>query len=241
MFFNGINFLDYLKIVNLRTFSSATEGNKAATGTPQPISKSEVQSRAQGLLAMLPGETAFSKTAYATIGAGLGAFLISKGIYVPNDETLVLVAFAITIRALYNKLSGPVSEYLENSINEMREKWLASSVSEKEKIISSISEMEGFRDHTDVTTSFYSTRHENIILDAELTALKDQYRFFSNIKQRLDETVRKEKDRATEERRAKVEALINGINAALKDPKMQETILKKCISDLEKMEAKQMA
>lgn len=66
---------------------------------------------------MLPGDTAFTKTAYATIGTGLGAFLIAKGIYIPNDETLVLAAFAITIRALYTKLSGPVSEYLENSIN----------------------------------------------------------------------------------------------------------------------------
>ena len=65
---------------------------------------------------MLPGETAFSKTAYATIGTGLSAFLIAKGIYIPNDETLVLLAFAITVRALYTKLSGPVSEYLENSI-----------------------------------------------------------------------------------------------------------------------------
>ena len=108
-----------MKLINLRTFSSAVEGGnkEAANSTPKPISRTEAQSRAQSLLAMLPGDTAFSKTAYATIGTGLGAFLISKGIYIPNDETLVLVAFAITIRALYNKLSKPVSEYLETSIN----------------------------------------------------------------------------------------------------------------------------
>lgn len=103
-----------------------TEGGaKSATTTtsdtpnqqPPQITKAEAKSRAQNLLAILPGETAFTKTAYATIGTGLGAFLISKGIYIPNDETLVLVAFAITIRALYNKLSGPISEYLEASIN----------------------------------------------------------------------------------------------------------------------------
>lgn len=123
----------------------------------------------------------------------------------------------------------------------MREKWLASSVAEKENIINSISEMESFRDHTDVTSSFYTTRHENIILEAELAALKDQHRFLGSIKQRLDETVRREKERATEERRVKVQALIEGINAALKDPKMQETILRKCINDLEKMESKLMA
>ena len=118
---------------------------------------------------------------------------------------------------------------------------MASSVAEKENIINSISEMESFRDHTDVTTSFYTTRHENILLEAELTALKDQHRFLSSLKQRLDETVRRERERAREERRVKVEALIEGINAALKDPKMQETILKKCITDLETMEAKQIA
>ena len=81
------------------------------------MSKEEANSRAKSLLALLPGDTAFTKTAYATIGTGLGAFLISKGIYIPNDETLVLAAFALTIRALYTKLSGPVSEYLEKSIN----------------------------------------------------------------------------------------------------------------------------
>lgn len=104
--------------MNFRSFSSApSTNNNPSSATSTPISKEEAQSRAKALLAMLPGETAFSKTAYATIGTGLGAFLISKGIYIPNDETLVLVAFAITIRALYTKLSGPVSEYLEKSIN----------------------------------------------------------------------------------------------------------------------------
>lgn len=101
--------------------------------------------------------------------------------------------------------------------------------------------MENFRDHTDVTTSFYATRHENILLEAELAQIQDQHRLYSSIKQRLDEAVRREKERAKEERRANVQALIEGINSALKDPKMQETILKKCLNDLEKMEAKSIA
>ena len=108
----------------MRSFSSTnnsktteTTTTSTSTSTSTPITKEEANSRAKSLLAMLPGDTAFTKTAYATIGTGLGAFLIAKGIYIPNDETLVLAAFAITIRALYTKLSGPVSEYLENSIN----------------------------------------------------------------------------------------------------------------------------
>lgn len=118
---------------------------------------------------------------------------------------------------------------------------MASSIAEKERISHSIAEMENYRDHTDVTASFYATRRENIVLEAELAELHEQHRFLSSLKQRLDEAVRKEKERATEERRIKVEALIAGINAALQDPKMQETILKKCIADLEKMEARAIA
>lgn len=118
---------------------------------------------------------------------------------------------------------------------------MASSIAEKERIFNSISEMENYRDHTDVTASFYATRRENIVLEAELAELQEEHRFLSALKQRLDEAVRRQKERATEERRVKVEALIAGINAALKDPKMQETILKKCITDLEKMEARVIA
>lgn len=123
----------------------------------------------------------------------------------------------------------------------MRERWMNSSVAEKKRIINSISEMENFRDHTDVTSSFYATRRENIILQAELSELQGKHRFISSIKQRLDELVKREKERAAEERKARVEALIEGINSALKDPKMQDVILKKCISDLEKMESKSIA
>jgi F-type H+-transporting ATPase subunit b len=79
--------------------------------------KVEAESRAKSILKLFPGETMFSKTAYVTITTGLVSFLISKGIYIPNEETLVLISFLITVRALYNKLSKPISDYLENSIN----------------------------------------------------------------------------------------------------------------------------
>ena len=88
----------------------------SATETAQPLTTAQAASRAQALIDLLPGSTVLTKTAYATIGTGLGAFLITKGIYVPNDETLVLIAFALTIRTLYTKLSGPLSSYLESSI-----------------------------------------------------------------------------------------------------------------------------
>lgn len=62
----------------------------------------------------------FKKTTYATLGSGVAAFLISKGIYIPNEETLVLVAFIIVVRGLFVKLSGPVTAYLDAEFNVRR-------------------------------------------------------------------------------------------------------------------------
>lgn len=66
---------------------------------------------------MFPGDSPFKKSAYATVAGGIGAFLISKGIYVVNEETLVLVAFLIMSRFAYVKLSQPISEFFEGYIN----------------------------------------------------------------------------------------------------------------------------
>ena len=101
-----------------------------------------------------------------------------------------------------------------------------------------IAELESFRDLSAVTESFFATRRENLQLQAELDALLARNTFASGIKAKLDEAVRRETERIKAEKRSKAESLIAGLNAALKEPKMQEAILKKCLVDLEKMEAR---
>lgn len=66
---------------------------------------------------MFPGDSLFKKSAYATVAGGITAFLVSNGIYIVNEETLVLVAFLIMSRFAYVKLSGPLGEFFENYIN----------------------------------------------------------------------------------------------------------------------------
>lgn len=72
---------------------------------------------------LLPGETPFKKSAFATIAGGIGAFLVSKGIYIVNEETLVLVAFLIMARLAYVKLSGPIGEFFEGYIMVRQGRW----------------------------------------------------------------------------------------------------------------------
>lgn len=56
------------------------------------------------------------KATFATLTGGLTAFLVTKGIYIPNDETLILVAFLIVARVLYVKLSTPLANLIDSSI-----------------------------------------------------------------------------------------------------------------------------
>lgn len=77
----------------------------------------EAKSKAQKILEFFPGATPFRKATYATLTGGLTAFLVANGIYIPNDETLILVAFIVTSRFLYLKLATPITKLLDESIN----------------------------------------------------------------------------------------------------------------------------
>lgn len=76
----------------------------------------QARGKAQALLEMLPGDSLFKKSAFATVSGGLTAFLVSQGIYVPNEETLILVAFLIMARLAYVKLASPIGSLFESYI-----------------------------------------------------------------------------------------------------------------------------
>lgn len=81
------------------------------------VVEEEAQSKAQKILEYFPGTTNFKKATYATLTAGLAAFLVTSGIYIPNDETLILAAFLIVTRVLYVKLSAPITNLIDSTIN----------------------------------------------------------------------------------------------------------------------------
>lgn len=77
----------------------------------------EAKSKAQQILQYFPGSTNVRKATYATITGGITAFLVSSGIYIPNDETLIVAAFIIVVRVLYVKLSPLITNLIDSGIN----------------------------------------------------------------------------------------------------------------------------
>lgn len=69
------------------------------------------------ILDSLPGNSLLSKTGFLTLGAGAATFIISKEIYVFNEETLVLASFTGIVYSLIKALRGPYNSWAEEQIN----------------------------------------------------------------------------------------------------------------------------
>lgn len=66
---------------------------------------------------MIPGNSLLKKSAYTTLGGALTAALVASGIYIPNEETLILVAFLIMARLGYVKLATPIGSLFQSYID----------------------------------------------------------------------------------------------------------------------------
>lgn len=73
--------------------------------------------KANSIIDSLPGNSLVSKTGYITLGTGLATFLISKEVYVFNEETLVLVGAGGLLFGLLKYLREPFTTMGNEHIN----------------------------------------------------------------------------------------------------------------------------
>ncbi|KAI7830672.1 hypothetical protein BC939DRAFT_438708 [Gamsiella multidivaricata] len=62
----------------------------------------------------LPGNSLISKTSYVTALTGSSTYLISKEIYIFNQESLVLLAFAATFGGIIKAACGPFNKWADD-------------------------------------------------------------------------------------------------------------------------------
>jgi F-type H+-transporting ATPase subunit b len=76
----------------------------------------EPKEKANSIINALPGNSFISKTGYVTLGTGLATFMISKEIYVFNEESLVLIATTGLLGVLLQYLREPFSNMANEHI-----------------------------------------------------------------------------------------------------------------------------
>ncbi|GAB5590472.1 atp4 subunit B of the stator stalk of mitochondrial F1F0 ATP synthase [Umbelopsis nana] len=198
----------------------------------------EPKKKAASIVDSLPGNSLVSKTGYVTLGAGLATFLISKEIYVFNEETLVLVAFGGLAGALFKYLKEPYNSMADEHINRIKNVLYKARNDHKSAVTERIDQVGQMKDIVDVTKNLFALSRETAKLEAEAFELKQKVAVAQEVKSTLDSWVRYEASVREREQKQLAAFLIEKIQKDLEDPKIQQQILDQAVIDVQKLTAK---
>ncbi|KAI9288978.1 hypothetical protein BC943DRAFT_126010 [Umbelopsis sp. AD052] len=198
----------------------------------------EPKKQASSIVDSLPGNSLVSKTGFVTLSAGLATFLISKEIYVFNEETLVLVAFGGLAGALFKYLKEPYNSMADEHINRIKNVLYKARNDHKSAVTERIDQVGQMKDIVDVTKNLFALSRETAQLEAEAFELKQKVSVAQEVKSTLDSWVRYEATVREREQKQLAAFLIEKIQKDLEDPKVQQQILDQAVLDVQKLTAK---
>ncbi|OZJ04154.1 hypothetical protein BZG36_03122 [Bifiguratus adelaidae] len=236
-----------LRVLN-RTSSLAAAKSLART-VRQPVASASVRhysaaqddkqvepkQKANAIIDALPGNSLISKTGYLTLGTGLATFLISKEIYVLNEETLVLIAFGGLMTGLLSYMREPYKAMADEHINRIKNVLTKAREGHKNAVRSRIDQVGEMKDIVKTTKDLFALSKETARLEAEAFELKQKIAVASEVKSVLDSWVRYEASVREREQRKLADQVIAKIMGELEDPKVQKQILDQAVSDVERI------
>jgi len=179
-----------------------------------------------------------TKTGYVTALAGAATYLISKEIYVFNEESLVLLAFAATFGGIVKNAREPFNAWADEHINKIRTILQKARVDHKAAVEDRIDQVGQMKDVVDVTKALYALSKETAKLEAEAFELKQKTALSAEVKSVLESWVRYETSVREREQSKLAAYMIEKIKADLADPKLQSQILAESINQVEKIATK---
>ncbi|KAI7903903.1 uncharacterized protein BX663DRAFT_505647 [Cokeromyces recurvatus] len=216
---------------------NTTRQSLGATAVRHYTTQKEVdpKEKAKSIIDTLPGNSLISKTGYLTLGTGLATYLISKEIYVFNEETLVLISTAGLLGVLLKYLREPFTNMANEHIERIKNVLVQAREDHKSAVQERINEVGQMKDLVDVTKSLFELSRETAQLEAEAFQLKQQVNVAHEVKSTLDSWVRHEASLREREQKQLVAYLTEKINKDLQDPKIQQQILDQAILDVQKI------
>ncbi|KAI9315758.1 hypothetical protein BX666DRAFT_1958827 [Dichotomocladium elegans] len=197
--------------------------------------QTEAAPQKSSILDNLPGDSMGAKAAYLTIGTGAATALISKEIYILNEETLVLVATAGLLGVLLKYLREPYTNMANDHINRIKSILNKAREEHKATVQERINEAGQMKDLVDVTKALFELSRETAQLEAEAFVLKQKVDVAHEVKTTLDSWVRHEAQLRDREQKQLAAYLIEKIHKDLQDPSIQQQILDQAVADVEKL------
>ncbi|KAL1922368.1 uncharacterized protein VTP21DRAFT_9907 [Calcarisporiella thermophila] len=210
-------------LVSMRSYSSP------------PPSQKQVEPTKSNFIDVLPGSSLAAKLSYLTAGTGLSAYLISKELYVLNEETLVLICFGGLVFSLGKYLRQPYTEWADAHINKQRAVLLEARENHKSAVQDRIDQVGQMKDVVAVTKALFDMSKDTAQMEAEIFELKQRVAMALEVKSVLDSWVRYEASVREREQKALAAEVITKVMDELQDPKLQEQILSESLADVDRI------
>ncbi|KAI9032689.1 hypothetical protein CLU79DRAFT_825499 [Phycomyces nitens] len=217
----------------------ATRQTIGATAMRSYTTENKVEEpKKASILDALPGNSIVSKAGFLTAGGGAATFLISKEIYILNEETLVLVASLGLLGVLLKYVREPFTTMANDHIARIKNILVQAREDHKSAVQERIEEVGQMKDLVDVTKSLFAISRETAELEAEAFTLKQQVAVAHELKTTLDSWVRHEASIREREQKQLAAFLIEKIQKDLQDPKVQQQILDQAVLDIQAVASK---
>ncbi|CAG8556887.1 148_t:CDS:2 [Diversispora eburnea] len=181
----------------------------------------------------LPGDTLLTKTGYITVGVGLLSLIISKELYVFNEETLLLFAFTGMATTVFRLTREPFNEFAQEKMDRVNNILDQTQENHKTAVKERIGTVQHLGDLVDVTKAMFEMSKDTAKLEAEAFELKQKVIAASEIKSVLDSWVRYEATLREREQKDLANHVIGRVMAQLQNEKLQNEILSQAVIDLE--------
>ncbi|XP_062511051.1 ATP synthase F(0) complex subunit B1, mitochondrial-like [Corticium candelabrum] len=168
------------------------------------------------------------------LGLGLGAWLISKEIYIVGPETVEATVILGTMYILYRKVGGQIGEFLDSQAQEK----LDAMNSKREAYVSvlkdAIQDEKSTEEEVGVLRDIFEVHRENNALALETEHRKRLAEVHSEVTKRLNFKVEEESLERRLQQEHIVDWLVNSVQASI-TPAQEGQMVKQCIADLKKM------
>ncbi|TPX43349.1 hypothetical protein SeMB42_g04757 [Synchytrium endobioticum] len=198
-------------------------------------SRRDPKETASALINIFPGEGMAAKSGSILFTAAVAAYMVSKEIYIVDAEFYEMLAIFGAYYIWYLGGRDGAIEYFNERKATMKKVLETARQDHKAVVQERIEHISKLSDVVDITKGLYDMAKDIAKLEAEAYELKQRVAFSNDVKSMLDQWVRYEASVREAQQRKLVEAVLSKIKTSLDDPKVQQTILNQCLSDVENL------
>ncbi|KAI9328243.1 hypothetical protein DFJ73DRAFT_861985 [Zopfochytrium polystomum] len=192
---------------------------------------------AAALVNAFPGDNLAAKASSVLLFSSIGAWLISKEIYIVDGEFFEAIGLFGAYYIWYSAGKEGAVEWFNERQGTIRRVLNEAREQHKAVVQERIAHIAKLEDVVGVTKGLFEISKEIAKLEAQTYELKQKVSFANEIKSVLDSWVRHEANVRERQQKSMAEAIIAKVKADLANPKTQNDILGQTLVDIEKLAA----